>query len=118
MSVSALGGLLVRFAVGKQRAVELTDELRSIHDEFIRNRDAEASYFRMGFLAAKAIERCRQLEGSDGGVHAGRGAVPGAGVPGDPLAGEGDRPRKRLAAPPAHPRQRRSIDDTDWEWPR
>jgi hypothetical protein len=26
--------------------------------------------------------------------------------------------RKRLAAPPAHPRQRRSIDDTDWEWPR
>jgi hypothetical protein len=93
-SMSALGGLLIRFAVGEQRAVDLTEELRSIHDEFIRNRDAETSYFRMGFVAAKAIERCRQLEGSDGGVHAGSGDPAaadseGAGRPPSPQAGGG-----------------------------
>jgi hypothetical protein len=34
--------MLVSVAVGEQRyAVEMTDELREIHNEFIRNRDAE-----------------------------------------------------------------------------
>jgi hypothetical protein len=69
--LDGLGEMLVGFAVAEQSAVELSVELRSIHDEFIRNRDAEKGYFRMGFLAAKAVERCRQLEGSDGGVRAG-----------------------------------------------
>jgi hypothetical protein len=94
MSMEHLGHLLVSVSVDQSAdAAQMTDELREIHDEFIRNRDAESGYFRMGFVAAKAIERCRQLEGSDGSrTDGGRGAVPGAGVPGDPLAGEGDRP--------------------------
>jgi hypothetical protein len=33
----------------------MADELREIQDEFIRDRDAEHGYLRMGFLAAKAI---------------------------------------------------------------
>jgi hypothetical protein len=67
MSMEHLGHLLVSVSVDQNAdAAQMTNELREIHDEFIRNHDAETGYFRMGFVAAKAIERCRQLEGSDG----------------------------------------------------
>jgi hypothetical protein len=99
-----LGELLVSVSVEDIDAAQLTDELRAIHDEFIRNRDAEQGYFRMGFVAAKAIERCRQLEGSDGNrVDGRRGAAAGSGVPGDPVAGEGDRPPQADPGAPGSP---------------
>jgi hypothetical protein len=103
MSLELLGGMLVSVSVEDITAAQLADELRAIHDEFIRNRDAEQGYFRMGFVAAKAIERCRQLEGSDGdGMDGRRGVVPRAGVPGDPVAREADRaPQGQPGAPGA-----------------
>jgi hypothetical protein len=61
-----LGDLLVSFAARSETSSRMTEQLRAIHDEFIGDRDAEGGYFRMGFLAVKAIERCSQLEeGSD-----------------------------------------------------
>jgi hypothetical protein len=103
--MAQLGDLMVSVSVDPSvDAAQMTDELRGIHDEFIRNRDAESSYFRMGFVAAKAIERCRQLEGSDGSrTDGGSGAAPRAGVPGDPVAGEGDRPPQADPSAPGSP---------------
>jgi hypothetical protein len=94
MSMAHLGDLMVSVEVDGLDSWQMADELREIQDEFIRNRDAEHSYLRMGFLAAKAIKCCRQLEGSDGRVHAGGGDPAaadseGAGRPPSPQAGGG-----------------------------
>jgi hypothetical protein len=98
----------------------MADELREIQDEFIRDRDAEHSYLRMGFLCAKAIKCCRQLEG-DLNVHAGdRGGGPAAAVRAVALLL--GLSRNPAPPPPTHPKRRRPPTDDDdvpsWDWPR
>jgi hypothetical protein len=102
MSVSDIGDLLVSFSARNETSDQMTKQLRSIHDEFIRNRDARAGYFRMGFLAAKAIERCRQLEeGSDVGDHAGDRA--GGTTAGDRAGSAAVDPLAQPRSAPAYP---------------
>jgi hypothetical protein len=105
MKPSDLGGLLVSFAASRETSGQMTEHLREIHDEFIRNRDAEGSYFLMGFLAAKAIERCSQLEGSNdritGDRDRGPAAADRAGTGEPPAQPEHPRPADTPAPPPA-----------------
>lgn len=76
--LTPLGDVLVRFSASIESSDQMTIQLREVHEEFIRSGDAEVSYLQMGFLAAKAIERCRQLEGSDADDRVGRSDRPGA----------------------------------------
>jgi hypothetical protein len=57
-----LGEALVSASVDADSTDDLAHEHREIHDKFKRDRDAESAYFRMGFLAARAIGRARQFE--------------------------------------------------------
>jgi hypothetical protein len=98
--IEDLGEMLVSIAVSDENAAELTDQLREIHNEFTRNRDAEHGYFRMGFLAAKAIERCRRLEGSDGGVRAGDDGDPASESARAQAAQASHRPAESPGGPP------------------
>jgi hypothetical protein len=104
MTMGEIGDLLVGVEAVGLDSWQMADELREIQDEFIRDRDAEHSYLRMGFLCAKAIKCCRQLEG-DLNVHAGdRGGGPAAAVrAGGPAAGPLAQPRSTPAYPPEAP---------------
>lgn len=58
-----LGEVLVSASVREDSLDTLAEEHRAIHETFKRERDAEAAYFQMGFLCARAIERGRQIQG-------------------------------------------------------
>jgi hypothetical protein len=60
--LNPIGDLLIRYSARTEPADAMVFQLREIHQQFERDRDAESGYLRMGFLCAKAIERCHMLE--------------------------------------------------------
>lgn len=71
--LTPIGDVLVRFSAQTEPSAVMAVQLREVHEAFAAGLDPEVAYLQMGFLAAKAIERCRQVEGSNAADACARG---------------------------------------------